>query len=351
MRPFSDTTPKVLLDICGKPLFAYRIDELASGGISNITIVCSRDTITKIAAYAEQTYPHLDIECVVQAEPLGVAHAIETASASLRGKQVLLLLGDNLSVQPVTQQLIAKVGGSQTSGAVAVRHVDNPSQFGVVRVADDRIIEIVEKPLQPPSSLVATGTALLDGDILLQQMAARGYTMQTADGKREISAPQYLIAAGYRLAYLELQSDILDVGRPQDLLSAVAMVVGDSAPWLGNVDENTDIDPSVYVGPRAVIAAGACIQGACHIDGTVGEGAHIKDSMIMQGATVEPHARVERSVIGEGARIVAGVEISAETVPVTVQGQSYDAGAVGMFVGSGVVVHESRPGATVTSEE
>jgi glucose-1-phosphate thymidylyltransferase len=76
---------------------------------------------------------------------------------------LLVIAGDNLFAYRVTD-FVGYWRGKGTASAVAVRDVGSlelASQYGIVSLADDgRILDFVEKPADPPSTLAATATYL-----------------------------------------------------------------------------------------------------------------------------------------------------------------------------------------------
>lgn len=348
MEPFSSSTPKVLLDVYGKPLVAYRVEELLAAGIGDIVVVCNDDTCAQVQALLPASYPDARFSFVVQPDSKGPARAIECAQDAIRGSRIVLVLGDNIADRPVVADLVHAASAPGAVGAVALRRVENPTEFGVAELDGGRVVGIVEKPRDPPSDLAVMGTAVLDADILLDLIAERGYTVRTSDGEREISAPQYLTDAGYALESLVSKARILDVGRPYDLIEAARLVAErDGGRVLGFVAPGARVDPKAYIGPRGVVESGAVVEGASQIDGYVGPDARIVDSVLMEGSRVGAGALVERSVIGRSASVLAGVRIEAAEAEVIVKGKRMRPGPVGMFVGESRVVERSEPGRIV----
>jgi glucose-1-phosphate thymidylyltransferase len=345
MEPFSSSTPKVLLEICGKPLVAYRVEELIGAGIEDIVIVCNGGTCDPIRTYVLEHYPQVTFSFAAQHDPKGPAHAIDCAGDLIRGSRIVLVLADNLVDQPLIPDLIRAASAPGAFGAIAARRVKNPSEFGVAVLEAGRVTRIVEKPRDPPSDLAVMGTAVLDADLLLELIGKRGYSVRTVDGEREISAPQYFADAGYPLEIAIATVRILDVGRPFDLIEAVELL--SKGAILGHVDPSARIDPRAYIGPTAVIDAGAHIIGASQIEGYIGSSAIVSDSVVMRDARIGDRALIERSVIGRSATVLSGVRIEAKDVPVIVKGVAMRAGPVGMFVGEGSVIDHADPGRIV----
>jgi len=87
LRPITDTTPKPLVPICGKPLIEYHIEKLAKAGVTEIVI-----NHAWLGSKIEQTLgegSRWDITIHYSAEPEG---GLETAGGIINA---LPLLGDN----------------------------------------------------------------------------------------------------------------------------------------------------------------------------------------------------------------------------------------------------------------
>jgi len=85
---------------------------------------------------------------------------------------------------------------------------------------------------------------------------------------------------------------------------------------------NSNIYPPHYVGATGSVDK-SIISNGCRIFGrvehsvlgstvSVGEGALVKDSILLPGATVEPGAKVYRAIVSERATILAGTTFGSE---------------------------------------
>lgn len=346
MEPYSRTTPKVLLELYGKPLIAYRIDELVEARVRDIVIVCSDETCGPIREYVDDRYPDVSFSFATQRDAKGPAHAIDCARGLIRGSRIVLTLADNLADEPLVPGLIKAASAPGACGAVALKRVMNPSEFGIARISDGQAIDIVEKPEHPPSDLAVMGTAVLDADLLLDLIAQRGYFVETSDGVREISAPQYFTDAGLALEISRSKARILDVGRPYDLIEAMRLVSG-SGQVLGSVASDAFVSDEAYIGPSAVVGSHARIEGASQIDGIVEGGAIVSDSLVMEGARVGAGAHIERCVLGKSSRVAAGLVIPAADAPVMIKGKPMHPGRVGMFASEGALLDTCEQGRIV----
>jgi len=144
MRPHTLTTPKPLIPVAGKPIVEHLVNDLAdmcNEAIDEVAFVVGRnfgkvaeESLLKIAKNIGATG-----KIFYQDEALGTAHAVYCAESSLRGN-VIIAFADTIF------RADFKLDAGK-DGVIWVNQVDNPKQFGVVKIAEDgHINEFVEKP-------------------------------------------------------------------------------------------------------------------------------------------------------------------------------------------------------------
>ncbi|MCA9290580.1 MAG: hypothetical protein KDA25_05595, partial [Phycisphaerales bacterium] len=105
-----------------------------------------------------------DLQYTYQEGEGGIADALSLAEDFADGEKICVVLGDNL-----IQKHIRKAVGdffTQPSGAkVLLKEVPDPERFGVPRLEDGRIVEIIEKPADPPSRYAVTGIYMYDSSV------------------------------------------------------------------------------------------------------------------------------------------------------------------------------------------
>jgi len=111
----------------------------------------------------------------------GIADALALAEEFVDGDDVCVILGDNIierNISLAAQHFSAQGGGAK----VLLKEVPDPERFGVVRFedagADRRVVDILEKPVDPPSNHAVIGIYFYDSrvfDICREQApSARG---------------------------------------------------------------------------------------------------------------------------------------------------------------------------------
>jgi len=292
LKPHTHTTPKALLAVAGKPILTHILERVAAAKPDRVVLVVGPgshgDRLREYAASRRD----LSIDCVVQAEPHGLGHAVLQAREAVGDAAVLIVLGDTIVEAPF-ERLAA--GGSW----IGVHEVDDPRRFGVATVQDGRITKLEEKPEHPASKWAVVGLYAIRNSKRL--FAALGEIER--DGTRtrgEIQltdALQRMLAEGEELRPFEVKG-WYDCGKMDALLDANRALLDKHAepavrPGVVIVppvalDDRADVVHSV-IGPHVSIGPGATVRRSV-----------IRHSIVNEGATVED-ALLDHSVVGESA--------------------------------------------------
>jgi len=83
LRPYTDTRPKAMIEVAGRPIIDYQLDWLAASGVRNVVVSCGylADVLKEHLLDGSRT--DLDIALVVEDEPLGRGGALKFAAAHL----------------------------------------------------------------------------------------------------------------------------------------------------------------------------------------------------------------------------------------------------------------------------
>ncbi|MBV8373988.1 MAG: bifunctional UDP-N-acetylglucosamine diphosphorylase/glucosamine-1-phosphate N-acetyltransferase GlmU [Candidatus Eremiobacteraeota bacterium] len=133
--------PKVLHEICGRPMLWYVLRSLHESGIDDVLVVASDDLQTELARFG--------VPAVVQSEQLGTGHAVKVAlrALSLRADGRILVASGDMPL--VTDRLFAAVasaldGDSRAAMALVTVRMPLPSNFGRIVRRGREIERIVE---------------------------------------------------------------------------------------------------------------------------------------------------------------------------------------------------------------
>lgn len=155
MRPHTLTTPKPLLPIAGKPIVQRLVESIhhvANHKIANVAFVIGRsfgeEVENELLKIADNIGANGHIR--YQDEALGTAHAVFCAKDFLDG-HVIVGFADTLFRADFTID-------PEKDGVIWVQKVEDPRQFGVVKVNSEHVItDFVEKPENFVSDLAIIG--------------------------------------------------------------------------------------------------------------------------------------------------------------------------------------------------
>jgi NDP-sugar pyrophosphorylase family protein len=157
MRPLTEDTPKPLVEVAGVPLME-RVARAVPDEIDEFIIV-EGYLGEQIKNYCGEELLGRPVTYVHQPEKRGTADALMRCKDDIDGR-FLLLYADDLLGEVGLKKLI------EHDTAMLVMEHDEPQRFGVVDVnSDGEVVDIVEKPANPPSNLVSVGPMVLTQNI------------------------------------------------------------------------------------------------------------------------------------------------------------------------------------------
>lgn len=140
LRPHTLTKPKVLMNVAGKPMIHYIIEQLINENIVDEIVLVVGTMSNKIIDYVSDTFD-FKFSFPTQPEAMGLGHAINCAGNCIKGdKEVLIILGDTLfdvNLKELTDCEHSVIG---------LKKVKDPRRFGVAEIINNRISKFVEKP-------------------------------------------------------------------------------------------------------------------------------------------------------------------------------------------------------------
>lgn len=154
MRPLTNTIPKPLLAVQGRPILEWTLQTLRP--CSDRVIVVVNYLKEQVEAFMAAQTLFEDYVLVEQLpEPLGTGHAVQCCRPHLRSDAFMVLNGDDLFNAGAVEALAA------TSAGLLTVERDDASKWGVVVTDEhDQVLRLHEKPpegLYPPPVRVNVG--------------------------------------------------------------------------------------------------------------------------------------------------------------------------------------------------
>src|SRR5438067_6077453 len=145
LRPLTSTVPKPVVPLVDRPFIAFMLDWLRGHGVDDIVMSCGHLADGVRGVLGDGAGFGVRLRYVEEPRPLGTGGALKYAE-ELLDERFLMLNGDVLTDIDLSAQLEQhdRTGARATIALVAV---EDPSAYGLVRLAGDRsVTEFVEKP-------------------------------------------------------------------------------------------------------------------------------------------------------------------------------------------------------------
>ena len=167
MSPLTKAVNKQLLPIYDKPLIFYPLSILMLAGIKDILIIVNKGQLSEF----KKILPNgnslgIKIEYLQQKNPGGLPEAFIIGEKFIGKDNVALILGDNFFYGQSLTEKLRKCIKLKKGAKVFLYPVNNPSQYGIAEIKNNKIKKIVEKPKKPFSNLAITGLYFFDNNVV-----------------------------------------------------------------------------------------------------------------------------------------------------------------------------------------
>jgi len=213
LRPLTEDKPKGMVEVAGKPILTHCFEQLVDLGAEELLVVVGYEKQVIIEHYGDE-FDGVPITYTHQREQQGLAHALLTVEEHV-DDDFMLMLGDNV-FQANLADVVSRQRESRADAAFLVEEVpwEEASRYGVCDTNKyGEIVEVVEKPDDPPSNLVMTGFYTFTPEIF-----HACHLVQPSDrGEYEISdAIDLLIHSGRTIDAIRMDGWRTDIGYPED---------------------------------------------------------------------------------------------------------------------------------------
>lgn len=299
--------PKVLHEVCGRPMLSYVLNACRLSGVDRILVVVGHEREKVVERFSADR----DLTFVEQAEQRGTGHAVMCCREALAGFEgsVLVVAGDMPLVRRETlSELVDERMQRGDALTIATTELDDPTGYGrIVRDARAELVSIVEHRDCTDAQLAINevnvsyycfdSSPLMEGLSRLKPNAAKGefyltdlVKMFREDGERVsavVKVPQAdALGINSRLD-LAMVSRAMQDRFQRSLLNDGVSIVDPDNTWI-EADVSIGTDTVIY--PFSFIGLGATIGEGCR----VGPFAHVRaGEQYEDGAVVGPGARME----------------------------------------------------------
>jgi mannose-1-phosphate guanylyltransferase/phosphomannomutase len=308
LRPLTSNQPKPMLPVANAPMMEHIVRLLAQHGFDDIVV-----TVAFLANHVRNYFGDgsdfgVRMRYATEESPLGTAGSVRNAMDEL-DETFLVISGDVLTDIDLTE-VVKTHRNRRAFASIALKHVENPVEFGIVITKEDGTIErFLEKPTwgEVFSDAINTGIYVLEPGIFdfipsgeVVDFSGDVFPGVLADGRPLYghTVDGYWEDVGTLEAYRSAHDDILE-GRVA--IEIPGFEVRDGV-WLGegaDLSPDAEVHTPVLIGDNSRIEAGAVLRPFAVLGADV---------------VVKADAELERCVVHDHVYVGAGVRVRGAVV-------------------------------------
>jgi len=325
LHPITTTINKHLLPLANKPIIFHAIEKAVEAGVEEIFINTNPGETELQKHVGDGGHWGIKIKFFEQTGgPQGIAHVVKCAQDFIVHDPFMFYLSDNIilgSLKPIFEHFEKE----KLDCMLAFAEVLDARYFGVP-IFDEtgELVDIIEKPQDPPHNLAQTGIYLYGPKVFFKAFD----NFEKSDrGEYEISSiHSYFLKNNYEVGYKKVVGWWKDTGQVQDLLTANKLLLkrmeGSEFPNYGSVEDGAQIDGNVHIGIGSRVSKDVIIKGPVIIgencilkncimgpNVTIGSGCEIKntrieDSIILDNTEIDTDIFIRDSMIGKNVKLI-----------------------------------------------
>jgi mannose-1-phosphate guanylyltransferase len=316
LRPLTLSAPKPMLPTAGVPFLTHLITRIREAGITHVVLGTSFKAEVFEEHFGGGEQLGVDLDYVVETEPLGTGGGVRNVADALRGDTVLVFNGDNL-IGVDLQAILDSHHDRKADVTLCLHRVADPRAYGCVPTDEDgRVLAFLEKDPNPVTDQINAGLYVFRREVIDTIPTGRAVSIEkeTFPG---------LLAAGATVLGHTNDGYWRDFGTPGDFVAGSADLVrgivhSPAVPSTGErlvlagaeVDEHATVCGGSTIGHDSVVGTGALVDGSVVFDrAEIAADAVVVRSVIGAGAVVGPGTVVEDAIVGDGARLGARIEL------------------------------------------
>ena len=162
LRPLTQDTPKPMLKVGNKPILQTIVERFAEYGFVNITMCVNFNASIIRDYFSDGKEFGVNIDYVLEEKRMGTAGALSLLKE--RPSEPFFVMNGDLLTNVNFEHIFNYHILNKATATMCVREYDYEVPYGVVKMNDNKIIEIAEKPVQ--KFFVSAGIYMLSPEIL-----------------------------------------------------------------------------------------------------------------------------------------------------------------------------------------
>ena len=216
LRGVLPNAPKILAPVGDRPFLDRLLFWLREQRARRVVLGLGHLSEPVLDRLEAESFAGLEIETLVEPEPLGTGGAVAFARGLLASDPALVLNGDTF-VDADLETFLAAHSAARTEASLLATWVERPGRYGRLSLdAGDRVLSFEEKEPQAPPSWINAGFFLFS-----QRMLDRVATLIAANGGRGSLERDVLAQLPAGSVYVsKVRGRFLDIGTPEALAMA-----------------------------------------------------------------------------------------------------------------------------------
>ena len=208
LRPITDSLPKPMIQVAGRPILERLVLQLVGSGVSRIFLSINYKAEMIEGYFGDGSELGCRIEYLREERPMGTAGAL-TLLPEVPGDPVVVLNGDVL-MRFDLEGMLRHMEEHAFSAVMGIHSYGHTVPFGVVETDAGRVTGLVEKPTSVWT--VNAGVYAISPEVIRALPREVPCSMTDVLGE--------CIGRGEKVGAFQIESEWLDIGRRQDLLRA-----------------------------------------------------------------------------------------------------------------------------------
>ncbi|MBY8999392.1 MAG: NTP transferase domain-containing protein [Candidatus Heimdallarchaeota archaeon] len=349
LYPLTETRPKPMITLLGKPILQYLIEELQQIGLNDIVIVVGYKG-EQIKEYFKNGLDfNVNIQYADQGEKEGIESALLAAEEFVANdSEFLLLFGDIVPEKGLMQRALNAFENTQADMTMTLTLRGDTGDFGIVEIDSmGMVIKAGIKKINQASEskYVDAGCFIIRTDIFdeirTQQSLSKAINARIEKGDKvsaaiwekewvDIGKPWNIIEANRLLLSNITESRIAkDVSISTNVELKNAVIIEKNV----EISSGTVLNGPVYIGANTYLGNNVLIRDHCSIGkgSLIGFGSEIKNSVLFDEAKVFRLCYIGDSVIGQNTSVSSGVmtvitETGMKEVSMNINGKKVSTG-------------------------
>lgn len=175
LRPLTETTPKPMLHVGGKPILQTIVERFASYGFTNITMCVNYKSDIIQEHFGDGSRFGVSIEYVLEDKRMGTAGALSLLKE--KPKEPFFVMNGDLLTNVNFEHLLDFHVANEAVATMCVREYDFQVPYGVVHIDNGKVLSIEEKPVH--KFFVSAGIYMLSPECISHIPENTFYDMPT----------------------------------------------------------------------------------------------------------------------------------------------------------------------------